>query len=180
MTRSTECSKIVLVFIFQRLSKKTDLYMKQKVKNKQNNSKMCFVCGMSNKLGLRASFYEIENDELVAIFTPKTFHQSYPGRTHGGIASTILDEAIGRAILMKDENMWGVTLELSVKFRKPVPYDVELKVICKITNETSRTFEGEGRIILPNGDVAVTAEGKYFKMHVDKITDADFTEDQWF
>ena len=154
--------------------------MKQPVKNKQNNSKMCFVCGMSNDLGLKASFYEMENDELVAIFTPKDIHKSYPGRLHGGIASTILDEAIGRAILMKDENMWGVTLELNVKFKKPVPYDEELKVICKITNETSRTFEGEGRIVLANGVTAVTAEGKYFKMHVDKITDVDFTADQWF
>jgi uncharacterized protein (TIGR00369 family) len=135
---------------------------------------------MENSLGLKASFYELENDELAATFTPKDIHQSYPGRLHGGIASTVLDEAIGRAILMKDENMWGVTLELNVKFRKPVPYDKELKVICKITNETSRTFEGEGRILLPNGVVAVTAEGKYFKMHVSKITDADFTADQWF
>lgn len=154
--------------------------MKQKVVNKQNNSKMCFVCGMENKLGLKAYFYEMENGELVATFTPKSIHQSYPGRLHGGIASTILDEAIGRAILMKDENMWGVTLELNVKFKKPVPYNEELKVICKITNETSRTFEGEGRIVLANGEVAVTAEGKYFKMHVSKITDVDFTVDQWF
>lgn len=154
--------------------------MKKKVANKQNNSKMCFVCGMENKLGLKAYFYELESGELAATFTPKDVHQSYPGRLHGGIASTILDEAIGRAILMKDENMWGVTLELNVKFRKPVPYDEELKVVCKITKETTRTFEGEGRIILANGDVAVTAEGKYFKMHVSKITEADFTEDQWF
>ena len=141
---------------------------------------MCFVCGMSNQLGLKASFYEIENNELVALFTPKDIHQGYPGRLHGGIASTILDEAIGRAILMNDDNIWGVTLDLSVKFRKPVPYDEELKVICKITKETSRTFEGEGRIVLPNGEVAVTAQGKYFKMHVDKITNTDFTQDQWF
>lgn len=154
--------------------------MKQTVKNKQNNSKMCFVCGMSNDLGLKASFYEMENDELVALFTPQDIHQSYPGRLHGGIASTILDETIGRAILIRDKNIWGVTLELKVKFKKPVPYDEELKVICKITNETSRTFEGEGKIILPNGDIAVIAEGKYFKMSVDKITDADFTEEQWF
>lgn len=154
--------------------------MKQKVVNKQNNSKMCFVCGMSNDLGLKASFYEIENGELVATFTPKEIHQSYPGRLHGGIASTILDEAIGRAMLITDKETWGVTLELNVKFKKPVPYDEELKVICKITKETSRTFEGEGRILLPNGDIAITAEGKYFKMHVSKITDADFTKDQWF
>ncbi len=154
--------------------------MKHPVKNKQNNSKMCFVCGINNSLGLKASFYELENEELVAIFTPKDIHQSYPGRLHGGIASTILDETIGRAILIKDKNIWGVTLELNVKFKKPVPYDEELKVVCKITNESSRTFEGEGKIFLPNGDIAVVAEGKYFKMSVDKITDADFTEDQWF
>lgn len=154
--------------------------MKQKVIGKQNNSKMCFVCGMENKFGLKAYFYEMENGELVATFTPRDVHQSYPGRLHGGIASTILDEAIGRAILMKNENMWGVTLELNVKFKKPVPYNEELKVICKITNETSRTFEGEGRIVLANGDIAVTAVGKYFKLPVNKITNADFTEDQWF
>ena len=154
--------------------------MKQSVKNKQNNSKMCFVCGMSNSLGLKASFYEMTNNELIALFTPQDVHQSYPGRLHGGIASTILDETIGRAILIKDTNLWGVTLELNVKFKKPVPYNEELKVICKITNETSRTFEGEGKIVLPNGDIAVTAQGKYYKMSVDKITDADFTEDQWF
>ena len=64
---------------------------------------------------------------LVAIFTPEDIHQSYPGRLHGGIASTILDEAIGRAILMKDDNIWGVTLELNVKFKKPVPYDENCK-----------------------------------------------------
>jgi uncharacterized protein (TIGR00369 family) len=154
--------------------------MKQKVINKQNNSKMCFVCGMQNDMGLKAMFYEMENDELISVFTPSDIHQSYPGRLHGGIASTILDEAIGRAILMKDENLWGVTMELNVKFRKPVPYDVELKVVCRITKETSRTFEGSGKIILPNGDIAVTAEGKYFKMHVSKITDANFTEEEWF
>ena len=60
--------------------------MKQKVVNKQNNSKMCFVCGMENKLGLKAYFYEMENGELVATFTPKSIHQSYPGRLHGEIA----------------------------------------------------------------------------------------------
>jgi len=154
--------------------------MKLSVKNKQNNSKMCFVCGMENSFGLKASFYEMDGDELVAMFTPCEYHQSYPGRLHGGIASTILDETIGRAILIKDENIWGVTLELNVKFKKPVPYNNQLKVVCKITKETSRTFEGEGKIILHDGNVAVTAYGKYFKMPVDKITDAEFTDDQWF
>ncbi len=154
--------------------------MKHHVVEKQNNSKMCFVCGINNKFGLKASFYEMENGELVAIFYPNEYHQSYPGRLHGGIASTILDETIGRAMLIKDKNIWGVTLDLNLKFRKPIPLNQELKVVARITNETSRMFEGSGEIILEDGKVAVTAHGKYLKLPIDKITDMEFTDDEWF
>ncbi len=154
--------------------------MKHHVVEKQNNSKMCFVCGINNKFGLKASFYEMENGELVAIFYPNEYHQSYPGRLHGGIASTILDETIGRAMLIKDKNIWGVTLDLNLKFRKPIPLNQELKVVARITNETSRMFEGSGEIILEDGKVAVTAYGKYLKLPIDKITDMEFTDDEWF
>ncbi len=154
--------------------------MKQKILNKQNNSKMCFVCGMENDFGLKASFFELENDQLVATFKPCEFHQGYPGRLHGGIASTILDETMGRVILIKDDNIWGVTIELNVKFKKPIPLNSTVKVVCNLTSENSRMFEGDGKIILENGETAATANGKYFKLALDKITDADFTEDQWF
>jgi len=154
--------------------------MKLKVKTKQFSSKMCFVCGINNELGLNSSFYEMENNELVGIFKPKKSHQGYPGRLHGGIASTILDETIGRAILIKDKNIWGVTINLNLKFRNPIPLDKPLKVIAKLTNENSRFFEGEGKIILGNGDIAVSAKGKYFKLSLDKITDKNFTDDEWF
>ncbi len=154
--------------------------MKHHVVEKQNNSKMCFVCGINNKFGLKASFYEMENNELVAIFYPNEYHQSYPGRLHGGIASTILDETIGRAMLIRDKNIWGVTLDLNLKFRKPIPLNQELKVVARITNETSRMFEGSGEIILENGNVAVTAHGKYLKLPIDKITDMEFSEEEWF
>ena len=134
--------------------------MKQKVKNKQNNSKLCFVCGMENDFGLKASFFELENDQLIATFKPCKFHQGYPGRLHGGIASTILDEAMGRAILIKDDNIWGVTIELNVKFKKPIPLNSTVKVVCNLINENSRMFEGEGNIVLENVNIAVTAHGK--------------------
>jgi uncharacterized protein (TIGR00369 family) len=153
--------------------------MKYKVLKKQHNSKKCIVCGLSNDIGLKASFYEVENGELVALFKPLEEHQSYPGRLHGGISSAILDETIGRAISISQENMWGVTIELSVKYRKPVPLNEELKVVGRITRDTSRIFEGTGEILLSNGEVAVTAVGKYMKMPLEKITDLDFIDDEW-
>jgi len=152
-----------------------------KVKKKQNNSRMCFVCGLSNKFGLKASFYEMENNELVALFTPGDEHQSYPGRLHGGIATTILDETIGRAILNAcDEETWGVTIDLNTKFRKPVPLNQELKVVARITSDKGRFFLGTGEIRLPNGDIAVTAEGRYLKLPISKIADFDHNGEDWF
>lgn len=153
--------------------------MKKRVTKKQFNSKLCIVCGLENDLGLKASFYEIEGEELVAVFKPLEEHQSYPGRLHGGIAGAILDETIGRAIMIKDETIWGVTVELSLKYKKPVPLDQELRVIGRITRDSSRLFEGTGEILLANGDIAVTAIGKYMKMSINNIADIDEDEQEW-
>lgn len=153
--------------------------MKHKVTGKQHNSRKCLVCGLKNDLGLKASFYELDNDELAAIFTPIEEHQSYPGRLHGGISAAILDETIGRAILIRDKDAWGVTVELKLEYKKPIPLNEELKVVGRITKDTKRIFEGTGEIILPNGDIAVTAFGKYIKMPIDKIADFDEQDEEW-
>jgi uncharacterized protein (TIGR00369 family) len=151
------------------------------ISKKQNNSKMCFVCGIHNEAGLNARFYEINDNEIVALIKPCAHHQGYPGRMHGGIASTILDETIGRAISIGvNENIWGVTLELTVKYKKPVPLDDEIKIVARVVQDNGRSYIGSGEIILPNGDVAVSAEGKYLKLALDKITNGDFADTDWF
>lgn len=153
--------------------------MKRKVIKKQENSKNCLVCGLKNDFGLKASFYETEDQELIAIFKPLEEHQSYPGRLHGGIAGAILDETIGRAIMCKEKTIWGVTVELNLKYKKPIPLDEELRVVGRITRNSKRLFEGSGEILLPNGDIAVSAWGKYMKMPIDKIADFDTEEQEW-
>ena len=154
--------------------------MKNKIIAKQPNSKMCLVCGMKNPLGLKAFFYETEKKEIVAIFNTREEHQSYPGRLHGGITAAILDETIGRAILMHHEKeIWGVTAELKMRFKKPIPLGEELKVVGRITKESNRLFEGTGELILQNGDIAATCEGKYLKLPLDDIADFDREENEW-
>jgi acyl-coenzyme A thioesterase PaaI-like protein len=151
-----------------------------KVIGKQPNSRMCFVCGLRNKFGLKASFYETDKNELIALFKPCQEHQGYPGRLHGGIAAAILDETIGRTITMgKVDEIWGVTLEFSIKYKKPIPLDEEIKVVAKLTDEDKRLFEGTGKIILPNGEVAAIAEGKYLRMPIEKIADFDRDANEW-
>jgi len=140
-----------------------------KVVKKQTNSTMCLICGMNNALGLHASFYEMEDNTLVSLFTFKDVHQSYPERTHGGMISSLLDELIGRAIWIHEPDVWGVTATIQVKFRKPVPYDIPLKGIAKITENKSRLFKGEGLIQTLDGVVLAEASAVYVKLSLTNI-----------
>ena len=147
---------------------------------KQPNSKMCFVCGLENQFGLKSRFYELENGELMAIFQPSPEHQGYPGRLHGGLAATILDETIGRTIMLTETNkIWGVTVDFSMRLRKPVPLDRQVRVVARITKISKKTFEGTGEIILEDNSVAIEAKGKYFKMNLEEIADVNRDQLQW-
>ena len=154
--------------------------MSLKVRAAQNVSKMCLVCGVDNAAGFQARFFEVEGGELVGVFQPREEHQGYPGRLHGGLASALLDETIGRAINLADTQIWGVTAEFTVRFRKPVPLDREVRAIGRITRDRGRVFEGTGEIVLEDGTVAVEAQGKYVKLPLDGIVDGDFSQTQWF
>ena len=153
--------------------------MNRKVIGAQNVSRMCIVCGVENAAGLKGRFYELEGDELLGIFTPRVEHQGYPGRLHGGVASMVLDETMGRAVNLEDRDAWGVTLQLSVKYRKPVPLDQDIRVIARITKDSGRMFEGTGEIVLEDGAVAVEAHGKYLRLPIDRIVEGGFSSD-WF
>lgn len=154
--------------------------MRLQIKGKQPNSKMCLVCGMKNDFGLKSAFYELENNELLAIFKPLEEHQSYPGRLHGGITTALLDETIGRAIMIKyREDIWGVTIEFTTRYKKPVPLNQKLRVIGRINKDTNRYFEGTGEILLDDNTIAAKGFGKYLKLPITKIADFNIDEQEW-
>ena len=150
----------------------------KKIVNKQSNAKHCFVCGVDNAIGLHASFFETDRNEVVALFTPTSDHQGYPVRLHGGVAASILDEAIGRAIQIDTPNTWGVTAELSLSYKKPLPCDTQLRAIGRITKQNRLLYEGTGEIYTPDGEVAISAKAKYVKMSINRISE-DFIHDDW-
>lgn len=153
---------------------------KIRVTGKQPNSKMCFVCGLENAFGLKSRFFNLENGEIMAVFSPSNEHQGYPGRLHGGIAAAILDETIGRAVIAHNVgNLWGVTLNFSMTLRKPVSLDQDVRVVGRVISENKRTFEGTGEILLDDGSVAIEASGRYLKMDISRITEFDFENEEW-
>ncbi|HKL26519.1 MAG TPA: hypothetical protein VJ910_09875, partial [Desulfuromonadales bacterium] len=52
--------------------------------------------------------------------------------------------------------------------------------IGRITVDSGRIFEGTGEIYLPDGQVAVSAEGRYLRRRLDQITDSAFIANEWW
>lgn len=154
--------------------------MKHKIVDKKHNSNHCMVCGIENPFSLGARFYQMDNQELVCTFETKDFHQSYPGRLHGGMAAAILDETIGRAIDIIEPGAWAVTVELNIKYKKPIPLNAKLKAIGRITANNRRLFEAEGEILLEDGTVAATSWGRYMKLQDSSLAEETFSQGEWF
>ena len=159
--------------------------MKYEVIGKQNNTDKCFVCGTRNRAGVVCEFFNCrrEDGEMVLVTEVKgqEKHQSYPGRMHGGVISAILDESIGRSVQTKDPDAWAVTIELSVKFRKPVPLGETLYVESFITEVGPRTFSGEGKMMDRGGAVLATAVAKFFRVDYDKLFEKEkLTPRNWY
>ncbi|MDE6420162.1 MAG: PaaI family thioesterase [Lachnospiraceae bacterium] len=152
-----------------------------KVIGKQRNSKMCFICGMDNPIGLRAQFYNMEDGSVMTPFVFRKEHQSFPERVHGGLAATMIDELGLRAMWAKDqsEESFGVTMSLSVKYRKPVPYDEELFARGIVVKETPKFVTIVSEIYDRVGDLLVNGEAVYIKLSPEQIvSDAVDTHDE--
>lgn len=146
-------------------------HINQTTAEKQYNSRMCFVCGVENPAGLHAHFYQTDETTCVGRFLPDPHHQGYPGRVHGGVVAAMLDETLGRAVWAQDAKDWGVTAELTIRYKAPVPLNATLTVVGRLTKDRRRMFEAEGELVLPDGTVAVVAHGKFIKLDIDDILD---------
>lgn len=154
--------------------------MDMKVVSKQSNSKMCVICGMKNPFGVKAQFYNMEDGSVMTPFRFHAEHQSYPNRVHGGLIAAMIDELGLRALWTRSEDIWGVTVSIELKYRKPVPYDVDLIGRGNIEKETARFLTSRTEILNRQGEVLAFATVKYIKQNLDEIDSADAQEEQFF
>jgi acyl-coenzyme A thioesterase PaaI-like protein len=144
---------------------------------KQPNSRMCFLCGIENPIGLKLKFYTDDEGRCIARFRPKAEHQGYPGQLHGGIISALLDETMGRVLALQD--VWAMTGRLEIKFRKPVPLDQELTIVGELIRNRSRAYEARGEIQLPDSTVLVEGSGTYIRIPDRIVEQAKSELDFW-
>ncbi len=130
---------------------------------RQPNSRLCFVCGMENPIGLKVIFEE-EDKRVWAKFTPREEHQGFPGILHGGLTGALLDEAMGRCLMVGGEERWMVSARLEVRYKKPIPIGEPLTVRGEVVQDRGRRIETRGEIRLKDGSLAAEAKGTYMRV----------------
>jgi len=122
---------------------------------------MCYACGEKNDRGLHMEFRR-EGDRAICDYTPCDYQQGYPGRMHGGIVATLIDEAMGWAVY--GVRQWGATARLSVRFRRPIRLDETLRVEAWVTQNRSRLIELRAEVRDPGGMLLADGEGTFMKL----------------
>lgn len=122
----------------------------------------CFGCGERNPIGLRLAFYRDDGGGVRADFTPAREHEGYHGMTHGGILSTVLDEAMSWAVLA--DGRLAVTTRMEVRFRRPVPVEQPVEVVAEVVRDRGRLVETRGEIRDAAGTVLVSATGSFIRV----------------
>ena len=118
----------------------------------------CFACGKDNPIGLHLHFDQTE-DELLTTFIPRQEHQSYDGRMHGGLISTLLDEAMGQFLYMKTGKP-AYTAKLEVRFRQPVIIGERVTVRTKVNKQKGRLVEMSATMTKDDGIMVAEAAAK--------------------
>jgi uncharacterized protein (TIGR00369 family) len=85
-------------------------------------------------------------------------HLNPMGSVHGGFAATLLDSATGCAIMsvLEAGASYG-TVDLHLKFLRPVPQDVELTAEARVLQVTRNVGFAEGELRGPDGTLLAHA-----------------------
>lgn len=125
------------------------------------DDRMCFACGKENPISLKLNF-KTEGRKTTAVFIPKKEHQGYKDIVHGGILSTVLDEAMTR--LGYQVGLNTVTAHIEVDFRKPAYVNKQLKLEGEITGEEGRKVFAKSKLTNEEGVVVAEAKGILVKI----------------
>ena len=122
----------------------------------------CFVCGEENANGLRVPFHA-ENRRSWATWTPGPGWESYKGVIHGGIISSVLDEAMSKAILSGGDEAF--TADLRIRFRKKVSVAEVIVVNGWVVSAEKRRIMAEATLSSEDGEEKAHAWGVFLAAH---------------
>jgi len=116
----------------------------------------CFVCSEGHPHGLALRFHHTE-DGVACLTTISDAFCGFDGMVHGGIISTLMDEAAAYALFARHGRL-GVTREMSTRFLKPVATGTKLRVVGRVLSFAPPGAEVTMAIYDPAGELL--AEGR--------------------
>ena len=114
----------------------------------------CFACGENNPIGLHLKF-AFDGDKYTAKKVLTREYQSYAGVVHGGIITTMLDEAMGSYIIDK-YGVQPMTGKLSIRYKYPTPIEQELTITAWQEKQVRNIISMKSTISTEDG--MITAE----------------------
>jgi len=127
----------------------------------------CYGCGRLNEDGLQIKSYW-DDEETVAVFTPRPYHTAFPGYVYGGLIASIIDcHATGTAVaamyrqegraMDTEPSLRFVTASLQVDYMRPTPLGVPLEVRGSV-NEIKARKVVVSAAVSANGEVCAKAK----------------------
>jgi len=111
--------------------------------NKGNHN--CFGCSPKNPSGMSMEFYTNEKrDSVLSWYSIPDHFCGWGNVVHGGIVSTLLDEAMGWACITILQNFF-LSKSITVDFFKPVLIGKEIRVegnVLKVNDERETVLQG--------------------------------------
>ena len=119
----------------------------------------CFGCGEKNPIGLHLNFESFE-DRVIAKKIVAKEYQGYSNFVHGGIITTMLDEAMGNFIQVK-YNEQAMTGRLEVRYKHPTPVNEELKISAWQESQRRNIISMRAQIETVDGTITAEATAKF-------------------
>jgi uncharacterized protein (TIGR00369 family) len=123
----------------------------------------CFACGPANPIGMHLHFDRDQDGTVArAHVTLAEHYQGWRGIAHGGIVMALLDEAMAHAAGYAGYR--GVTANVEVRFRKPVPLGKPIEARGWVSWRRRNVLGVEAQIVEPGGGVLAHAKGSFVSL----------------
>jgi acyl-coenzyme A thioesterase PaaI-like protein len=96
---------------------------------------------------------------MVAGWTPGPAWEGFRGIVHGGVVSTVLDEAMSKAVAAT--GIEALTAELRVRYRLPVNSGATFQIRGWIVKRSKRLIQTEASLCSSDGKVHARAWGSF-------------------
>ena len=120
----------------------------------------CFACGTANPIGLNLWFY-VNGDNVCTDVNLDARYAGWDRIAHGGIISTLLDEAMSWAIMYK-KKVFLVTRNMKIKYVRPVFVGMPLIVSGMLLDDSNPPkIQARAEIRDPDGHLYVRGTAEF-------------------